>query len=76
MRHNSRSRQLNKCLHKKRYGRLSEAQRWARYRTNRTGVIHTAYECKICFWFHLTTGGFVGQEEGNTPCPPTPHKHR
>ena len=62
MRHNSRTRQLNNCLRKKRYGRLSEAQRWARYRTNSTGVIHTAYECKICFWFHLTTGGFVGQD--------------
>lgn len=63
MKQNGRTRQLNKCLRKKRYRSLAEARRWARYRTNSRGVVHTAYECKICFWFHLTSGGYVGQGE-------------
>lgn len=63
MRQNGRDRQLAKCARKKRYSSLAEARRWARYRTNRTGVIHKPYECQVCFWFHLTTGGFVGQDK-------------
>jgi hypothetical protein len=76
MKQNGRTRQLNKCLRKKRYGSLAEARRFARYRAQATGIVHTAYECPVCYWFHLTTGGYVGQDKEIAPCPPTPRRLR
>jgi hypothetical protein len=57
------TRQLANCLRKKRYHSLAEAQRHARYRSEKSGIVFTAYECEICYWFHLTSAGFVGQDK-------------
>ena len=63
MRQNGRARQLANCLRKKRYYSLVEAHRHARYRSKKSDIAFTAYECEICYWFHLTSGGFVGQDK-------------
>jgi hypothetical protein len=47
------------CLSKHIYRSAREARRMAAKNTRLRGIVFTAYRCPVCYWWHLTSGGYV-----------------
>lgn len=55
------------CLNKKQYRNERLARQAAGRRTKATGIYHEAYKCQVCYFWHLTSFGFVGQPSIKRP---------
>ena len=54
---------VDNCLSKKVFHNERLAKQYAKYYETVYGITHHPYECPVCFWWHLTTGCYVGDEE-------------
>jgi hypothetical protein len=53
---------VDKCLSKHQYRNKRIAEKWARFYSSHYGIEHRAYQCTICWGWHLATGGYVESE--------------
>ncbi|MEZ4594542.1 MAG: hypothetical protein R3D55_25870 [Chloroflexota bacterium] len=50
------------CLSKRIYRSAREARRMAAKNTRLRGIVFTDYRCPVCYWWHLTSGGYVEEK--------------
>lgn len=50
---------IDTCLNKRIYRSAREARRAAAKNTRLRGIEFKAYRCPVCYWWHLTSGGYI-----------------